>query len=1206
MRPLATLHVLCYTVCSMNSSKIATKKKSLSHTVKTAGIVFFCILLNYFGKELSVVAHLPFWLDSYGTVLASYILGPVSGAITGIAFNLSYGFKHALSIPYALTNAAIGIVTGMCARRGYFNSMFGTLSTSGIVALTASLISFPLNVFLGEGRTGNLWGDEVISFLNELGFPYIIAAGTGELYVEFLDKTIVLLLLYLFVVIYRRVRLQKSAGIKKETKTIIALCTLFLAAQTFLVPKVYAIQGNGYNAYVQTIYSSNNGLSCGEANDVVQTSDGILWIGTYAGLYRYNGSDFRLMNEYDSVRNVSCLFVDNEGRLWIGTNDNGISIAIGERIFERIDESLGLPSNSIRSITQNADGDFYVGTTSSLAVVSLDAGIQVKKIFSDITYCVSSSSNSDGFSAVVTNDGKLFLLKDKEHLDYVTAQDEQNDFFKTCFFSSSGLLYVGTALGNITVFSVQNNALVLKTTFPAHGLSQINRLYEHPNEIFFVCSDNGVGTFDGETYHFDRIDTGTFNNSIDNMTSDYQGNLWFTSSRLGLLRLSYSTFTDLYGELGLVKKVVNTTALYKDLLYVGTDTGLDIIDVPRKKMVQNDLSLRLKNVRIRCIISDSQNNLWLCTYGQGLWCLKDDGSILTFDAQHNIGPRVRACLELKNKDIAVASDIGFTILSGFSAKEVFKYDSDLLSAQILSIMQMPDDTILLGTDGDGIAIISKDKTISWLSREDGLSAGVVMRTVLDKKNKGAFVVTSNGLCYINSEYKIRLLQTFPYFNNYDIFVSPRKEIFVPGSAGVYVLSLDEALSVETSEPDYELLDAKRGLSSALTANSWSCIDSEYNIYLCCNTGVFMVNMQDYLPEQRTYRMGVSSIKLDGENFPIQRANTFTIPRTVKRIEIFPEVINYMPEDPSVQYYLEGSDLNKTVLLQKDMSGITYTNLSAGRYVFHLAILDASRKTILEETTFTLIKEKAMHDNKWFSAYIIFVAMLFVAWLTWFIVRSQVQATLAFQKRELELSQRQVQMGNETILAIAKTVDAKDDNTSQHSQRVSEYSVKIAQELGFSESETENIRKAALLHDIGKIGIPDNILKKAGKLSEEEYTIMKSHTTKGAEILKDFTLVEHVVDGALYHHERYDGTGYPSGLKGETIPLYGRIIGVADAFDAMTANRVYRKKLHFATVINEMKMGSGTQFDPHILDVFIHLIESGKINVQELYKTGDTK
>ena len=156
---------------------------------------------------------------------------------------------------------------------------------------------------------------------------------------------------------------------------------------------------------------------------------------------------------------------------------------------------------------------------------------------------------------------------------------------------------------------------------------------------------------------------------------------------------------------------------------------------------------------------------------------------------------------------------------------------------------------------------------------------------------------------------------------------------------------------------------------------------------------------------------------------------------------------------------------------------------------------------------------------------------------------------------------------------------------------------IAREMGFSESQCENLRKAALLHDIGKIGIPDRILNKPARLTDEEYAIMKTHVTHGAEILKDFTMVEHVVEGALYHHEKYDGTGYMSGLKGTEIPLYGRIIGVADAFDAMTQNRVYRKKLDMDYVLGELERCKGTQFDPEIADIMLRLVRDGKIRLE---------
>jgi energy-coupling factor transport system substrate-specific component len=350
----------------------------------------------------------------------------------------------------------------------------------------------------------------------------------------------------------------------------------------------------------------------------------------------------------------------------------------------------------------------------------------------------------------------------------------------------------------------------------------------------------------------------------------------------------------------------------------------------------------------------------------------------------------------------------------------------------------------------------------------------------------------------------------------------------------------------------------------------------------------------------SYRMRISSVKLDQIPYELESDSVINIGRDINKIEIFPEVINYTTQDPYVSFYLEGFDHTSNIVPQSELGSIVYTNVPSGTYTFHLAVLDSDKETVLEEATYQFVKAKEIYDNLWFIVYMLVVAALFVSWFTWFIVRTQIQRTINFQKRELEFAKNQIEMGNQTIIAIANTVDAKDERTSLHSQRVAEYSVMIARELGKSDEECDILRKTALLHDIGKIGIPDKVLNKPGKLTDEEYEIMKSHVVKGADILKDFTIVDHVWEGALYHHERYDGSGYTRGLRGEDIPLNARIIGIADAFDAMTANRVYRKKLNFELVLEELKKGKGTQFDPRLVDILLELIASGKINVKELY------
>ncbi len=188
--------------------------------------------------------------------------------------------------------------------------------------------------------------------------------------------------------------------------------------------------------------------------------------------------------------------------------------------------------------------------------------------------------------------------------------------------------------------------------------------------------------------------------------------------------------------------------------------------------------------------------------------------------------------------------------------------------------------------------------------------------------------------------------------------------------------------------------------------------------------------------------------------------------------------------------------------------------------------------------------------------------------------------------------------NESIETFISFIDAKDPYTNGHSKRVAQYTRAIASEMGYEGEELDRIYYIALLHDCGKIGVPDNILGKPGKLTDEEFQIIKSHTVRGGEILSHFKSLENVGEGARYHHERYDGRGYPEGLAGEDIPLIARMICVADSFDAMNTNRVYRKKLTTETIMQEIEANKGKQFDPAIADIMLRLLREDRLPISQ--------
>jgi HD-GYP domain-containing protein (c-di-GMP phosphodiesterase class II) len=186
----------------------------------------------------------------------------------------------------------------------------------------------------------------------------------------------------------------------------------------------------------------------------------------------------------------------------------------------------------------------------------------------------------------------------------------------------------------------------------------------------------------------------------------------------------------------------------------------------------------------------------------------------------------------------------------------------------------------------------------------------------------------------------------------------------------------------------------------------------------------------------------------------------------------------------------------------------------------------------------------------------------------------------------------------SVRMLAAAIDAKDPYTRGHSERVARYSIGIGKNLQLSDKEMRNLRISALLHDVGKIGIDDRILRKPGALSEDEFEVMKGHPVKGAAIMSGVAQLIDIIPGMKYHHEKWSGGGYPDGLEGEQIPMQARIVAIADTFDAMTTNRPYQKAMELGYVVEKIKSFAGTRFDPRVVDAFVNAVKRGDIQIEE--------
>ncbi len=1212
--------------------KISKKYRIIPYTI-------FALLIDLFGRIMADKLMLPIRCDSIGTFLISYVAGPVCGGVVGFTNNIIYGVFQEQQSLFCIIGAIIGVAVGCFSKKKCFESQFRTVNLGMGIALFATVIAVIFQVTIYDGSIQNVWGNQAALMCINKGYPRLVSLFFGQFCVEILDKLISVEAVFCIIRLVRfkrkQMELLKDNRKRNKGRRIIGVFALIAAlglgtvtteasaadttetsaadtteasaadtTETSAADTTQTLVADGktdYDSYLQKIYTNEDGLLPGEANDIEQTTDGKLWIATYAGLYKYDGNKFKLLNELPTVKSVICLHTDDEGRLWVGTNDNGISIVINEQVVNTIDETEGLLSNSIKDITSDSYGNYYIGTADGMSIVTLNGGVKVVKNYEQIKNAYHMTSDHNGNVVVSTDRGEVYWLRNGEVLQSYTDAIQQEDIKGVCFIED-GRLLMGSTSDIVYEFEVKNGLPQLQRKEELDGVEAINSFYVTDNGSgdIFVCSDNGIAVLHNN-YTYSRLKTDEFSSTIYSMQIDYQGNLWFCSSRKGLLKMSKSPFQELFPQVGVEADVVNTTERWQDLLFCGTDNGLVIINESDNIAVENEITDMLADTRIRCIKADSKGNLWIATTGRGI-CridadIQDGFKIRMFTEDDGIsGMRFRSILEAQDGRIIVSGDYGITIINGDTVEKVYTDSDGFTNEKTLCTLEYKG-ALYVGSDGGGISVIKDGQITEHIEKKDGLSSDVILRMIYESESDGILIVTSNGLCYMDSDGDVSWLDRFPYSNNYDV-ICRNGTCWILGSAGIYVAKASDL--IRNTRTEYPIMDTKKGLRSSLTANAWLCRDGD-ELYLCSGTGTIKINMSNYDITAKSYRILLDSINVDGTKYSISRSDVLKIPSKVEKITFEPEILNYSVYDPYVSYYLEGYDSGATECLLSEFGRITYPDLKSGRYVFHIAILDGLDGSVMESASYTIEKELEMYQNTWFRAYVMFIVGLVIAWITWCITRLRAQKTILKQQYELEYAQKQIEMSNETILSIARTVDAKDANTSQHSYRVSEYSVAIARRLGYPEKKCESLRQMALLHDIGKIGIPDAILNKPGRLTDEEFAIMKSHVVKGGEILKDFKMIENVDLGALYHHEKYDGTGYCHGLKGEEIPIEARIIGIADAFDAMTANRVYRKQLDIDFVIGELKRCSGTQFDPELVEIMLSLIDDGTINVTALYE-----
>lgn len=966
----------------------------------------------------------------------------------------------------------------------------------------------------------------------------------------------------------------------------------------------------GVNQEFSTVlYDNTNGLPTSEANTIAETDEGFIWIGSYSGLIRYDGNTFVRLDSTTGISSVNSLFVDSRERLWIGTNDAGIFMLEHDDIHHW-DESDGLEYLRILSVSEDAHGTIYASTDSGIAMIGEDMSLRylddprisekaVEKL----------RRNSEGILYGVTDTDDIFSIRDGKIIDYISH--EESGLTGLTYVlpddTNSGYIYLGTDRSAVYYGDIRAIAKS-RTTYDISPLSGTASM-ESISGRLWLCTENGIGVIDdGKVKVTKNL---PLKYSIENMITDYSGNLWFTSSRQGVMKIVPNRFSDLFDPYEIPEAVVNSTCMLDGMLFIGTDAGLTVLGssgpvdaIPLKEAVTasgddlktKDLIEYLRDIRIRSIIRDSKDRLWIST-----WCSKgllryDDGKLMAFTEKDGLmSSRIRTVCEQRDGAMLVVNTGGISVIRKNEVSENYSRNSGISISENLSVVQGFSDEILLGSNGAGIFIISKEGT-KHISTRDGLSSGIVMHIKRDDKRRLYWLVTSNSISYMTENYEIHTVNSFPYSNNYDIYENHNGDMWILSSNGIYVVPAEDMIRNEDITPIYYGPDS--GLQAISTANSYSELTPEGELYIASSRCVVQVNIDRPFENVSDIKASVPFIDADGVRLYPDKSGSFTLPSDTQKITVNSFVYNYSLTNPKITYQLDGFDDSGKTVDRSQLLPVDYTNLKGGTYNFVMHIKD-SMGIGDKKVSIQILKKKAYYEEPWF--YILLLATIST------VLAISIKIYIRKKMRALEKKTKETMILVEEITeAFAKVIDMKDRYTNGHSTRVAHYTAMLSRELGYDDETVHKHYRIALLHDIGKIGVPSSVLNKSGKLTDQEFEIIKSHTIKGYEALKDISIMPELSTGAQAHHERPDGKGYPNHLRGEEIPRVAQIIAVADCFDAMYSNRPYRKRMNFEKVVSIIKEVSGTQLTNDVVDAFLRLVEKGEFRDPEDDGGGSTE
>ncbi len=703
--------------------------------------------------------------------------------------------------------------------------------------------------------------------------------------------------------------------------------------------------------YLSKLFDSDNGIAGTAVNCVCPDAEGFLWFGAYTGLYRYDGNEFKKYLMDGRALPVNDIVEDEEENLWIGTNGDGLYRFDGAEFTEYQLNEDACGASVVKRLYLDSAGMLWVGTKAGLFSINTrenETDAREYRGYSD-TFICDIGETAAGEMVIIQKSGEVSLLKGESARTISLPLSEEDGAARCCKTLKDGSFYLGTT-GNVILKITENGEVTEK--IQSTELSCFNSISELSGNEFWVCSDTGVGIL--SDHEILPVKT-SIADSMENVCQDYQGNYWFVSSRQGILQLYKNYFSDMGSYWGL-KETVNSIQVYQGKTYVGCDDGLYCFY--GNKMVQDALTVSCQKKRVRQIYLDQENHLWVSTYQDGIWKLDADRTVSRYHAE-NSGletNQIRCIWQRKNKEILIGTEDGLYVQKTDGTIQKFTEDAVLGTTRILNVKEDSRGIVYAATDGYGVYEVKDGAVTNIFNKKQGMLSNVAMKLVPSKRMEGTWVVTGEGICFIDWNGNVKEAAGIPVANSLDLLIEDDQVVILAGN-GVFRAKEKDLLKETVA---YTCLGKEDGLPIDFTANAGNSIKDGI-LYMCGTTGAARMDLNEE-PEEKPIRLYVNEFTEDGESVEGSRSeNKMIISSGAHRIDLDIRLISFVHQNLYAVYCLDGTAKEETRAADLK-SGVSYTNLRGGAYTCTYKVYSKEAGKCVSQLPVSFIKEYKFQEK----------------------------------------------------------------------------------------------------------------------------------------------------------------------------------------------------------------------------------------------------